>query len=95
MEYEITYWPDADDALTELESDPAMASVLEAVDRVLERLAADPFNPRLGTTAFVTEELGGISATPVRCDDWYVFWQRGPEPKAIEVVLIHPLRIER
>lgn len=94
MAYEITYWPAADDALTELESDPTMAPVLEAVERVLERLTSDPFNPRLGTTAFVTEDLGGISATPVRYDDWYVFWQRGPERQAIEIVLVHPLRTD-
>ncbi len=93
MEYDISYWPAADDAIAELENDPVMAPVLNAVERVLGRLAKDPFNPRLGTTAFVTEELGGVSATPVGLDDWYVLWQRGPGPRAIEIVLVHPLRI--
>jgi hypothetical protein len=41
-----------------------------------------------GTTALATEELGGISATPVRLDDLYIFWQRGPKPRSIEIILI-------
>jgi hypothetical protein len=91
--YEILYWPAADEALARLESDSALAPALQAVERILERLATDPFNPRLGTTAFVTDELGGISATPARFDDWYVFWQRGPENSVIEIVLVHQLRL--
>jgi hypothetical protein len=92
VDYDLAYWPAADQAIARLENDPAMTHVLRAVDRGLERLAADPFNPRLGTTAFVTEEFGGVSATPVGLDDWYIFWQRGEEPKVIEIVLVHPLR---
>jgi hypothetical protein len=87
------YWPAADEALVRLENDPAMVPVARAVERVLDRLADDPFNPRLGTTAFVTPELGGVSATPVGLDDWYVLWQRGPEPRTIDIVLIHQLRV--
>jgi len=93
VEYELAYWPDADDALSKLENDPVMAPMLQAVERTLERLAADPFNPRLGTTAFVTVELGSVSATPVGRDDWYVFWKRGQEPRLIEIVLVHQLRL--
>ncbi len=93
MEYEFLYWPAADEALSKLENDPAMISALRAVERVLERLAADPFSPRLGTIAFVTEDFGGVSATPAGLDDWYVFWQRGAEPRVIEIVLIHQLRL--
>lgn len=93
MDYELLYWPAADAALGALENDPAMARVLQAVERALDRLAADPFNPRLGTTAFLSEEFGGVSATPVGLDNWYVFWQRGSESKAIEVVLIHQLHL--
>ncbi len=87
MDYEILYWPDADEALARLESDPAKAPVLRAVDRAMVRLADDPFNPRLGTIAFMTDELGGISATPARIDEWYILWQRG-EPGVIEIVAI-------
>jgi len=76
----------------ELENDPESAPALGAVNRTLGRLADDPFNPRLGTTAFMTEEYGGVSATPVRFDDWYILWQRGPEPRTIEIVLVHQLR---
>ena len=90
--YEILYWPAADEALSKLESDPAMARVLHAVERILASLAEDPFNPRLGTIPFMTEEFGGISATPARYDDWYVMWQRGPNARTIEIVLVHQLR---
>jgi len=93
VEYEIVYWPAADDALAGLENDPAMAGVWRAVDRVLGRLAADPFNPRLGTTAFMTPELGGVSATPAGLDNRYIFWQRAPEPGVIEIIQVHPLSL--
>lgn len=91
-EYELDYWPAADEALTALESDPTMAPALHAVDRTLARLAADPYSSRLGTVPFITEEYGGVNATPARLDDWYVLWQRGPEPKVIEIILVHKLR---
>lgn len=94
MPYELTYWPRADDIMTELEQDPATAAVLPAVERVLAHLAEDPFDPRLGTTAFVTEELGSVCATPARREDWYVIWQRGPEgTQTIEIILVHQLRL--
>jgi hypothetical protein len=93
MPYELLYWPAADEALGKLENDPAMAPARRAVDGTLQRLAADPFDRRLGTTAFMTEELGGVSATPARLDDWYVIWQRGAEQGVIEIVLIHEFRL--
>jgi len=93
VSYEFFYLDDADDAMARLESDPAMAHVLAAVERTLDKLASDPFNPRLGTTSFVTPELGGVSATPTGLDDWYVFWQRGPEPKIIDIVLVDQIRL--
>jgi hypothetical protein len=92
MTYELVYWPAADDILNELENSPAMTQVLRAVERTLGRLAEDPFAARLGTTPFMTEELGGVNATPVRFDDWYVIWQRGNEATEIDIVLIHQLR---
>jgi hypothetical protein len=92
MTYALVYWPAADDVLNELEKDPAMAPVLRAVERTLGRLAEDPFAPRLGTTPFMSEPLGGINATPARYDEWYVIWQRGSEPMVIDIVLVHQLR---
>jgi hypothetical protein len=83
--------PEADEVLDELERDPATLRVLEAIERTLDRLADDPYDPRLGSTAFQTEELGNVSATPARVDDWYVFWHRGPEPRVLDVVLIQQL----
>ena len=95
MNYGLRYWPAADEVLHQLETDPAMGRVLQAVGRTLQRLAVDPFNPRLGTVPFMTEALGGINATPARLDDegnWYVLWQRGEEPGTIEIVLVHQIR---
>ena len=68
-----------------------MAEVRQAVERVEERLEADPFSNRLGTKAFITEQLGGVSATPARLDDWYVLWQRGAEQGVIEILLVHQI----
>ncbi|HVA60535.1 MAG TPA: hypothetical protein VNG13_08365, partial [Mycobacteriales bacterium] len=79
------------DALARLEATPEAAPVLQAINRSLDRLTEDPFNPRLGTTAFRTDELGGVSATPARIEDWYIFWQRGADKNTIEIVLIHQL----
>ncbi len=93
--FELAYWPAADMAMDELAADPAMAAVLEAVERTLDRLSVDPYDRRLGTRAFMTPELGGISATPVRIDDWYVLWQRSPEPRVLEIVMIHQLPVDQ
>jgi hypothetical protein len=90
---ELVYWPAADRFLDQLESDPAMAPVRRAVARIERRLAVDPFNPRLGTISFMSDELGGINATPVGMDDWYVIWQRGEDQGTIEIVEVYPLRV--
>ena len=92
--YELAFWPAADAALDELAADPELSVILDAVERTLGRLAVDPFDRRLGTSAFQTPELGGINATPTRIDDWYVFWQRGPEARMLEIVLIHQLSVD-
>jgi hypothetical protein len=91
MTYEFVYWPTADDALDRLENLPAMAAVLRAVNRTLRRLAADPFDRRLGTACLVTEGLGGVCATPVGLDDWYIIWQRGEDTKLVEIILVDHL----
>lgn len=92
MSYELTWWPEADTAMDELERDPSKAAVLAAVDRTLIRLAADPHH-QPGTVPFRRDELGGVYATPVRVDRWYVLWHRGPEPdiREIEIVFIRRL----
>jgi len=92
---EFDYWPDADAAMDAMEADPTMRAVLEDVERTLDRLSADPCDRRLGTTVFQSPELGGVSATPTRLGDWYVFWQRSAEPGVLEVVLIHELTAVR
>ena len=83
--------PEADEVLDELERDPARLRVLEAIERTLDHLTDDPYDPRLGSTVFQTQELGNVSATPARVDDWYMFWHRGPEPHVLDIVLIQQL----
>lgn len=68
-----------------------MSGVVDAVNKVLDRLERDPYDPRLGTTVLQSEEVGGVSATPTREGDWYVFWQPGRDDHTIEIVLVHKL----
>jgi hypothetical protein len=89
MRYEFNYSQEADGALDRLERDPALARAQQAVDRLLLRMEEDPFDPKLGTTGFVFEDYGGVNATPARYDDWYVFWQRGPQPMELDIILVH------
>lgn len=89
------YWPAAQDVLDELAAHANHAPALEAINRTLARIAADPYDRRLGTTAFMSPEFGGISATPTRYDSWYIFWQRGPEPTILDIVLIEQLDVGR
>jgi hypothetical protein len=96
MAYGLYFWPVADEHMTALEGEPRRAAELAAVERTLDRLAEDPYDPRLGTTAFRTEEYGGISATPVRGapdDGWYVLWQRAAQPGELDIVAIVRLTI--
>ncbi len=92
MPYKLLIWPAAAESLARLRKDPALAPALRAVERTRQRLEADPFSPRLGTVPFMTDELGGVSATPAGLDDWYIFWQRGAEPRTLYVVEVDQLR---
>jgi hypothetical protein len=78
-----------------LEADPTMTTVVEAIDRTIGRLEIDPFDPRLGTIQFRTPEFGGVCATPVRLDDWYVLWQRAAIADNLVIILVHQLDISR
>jgi len=78
-----------------LEADPSMSMVVDAIDRILDRLEVDPFDPRLGTIPFQTPEFGGVCATPARRDDWYVLWQRGSTSNELVIILIHRLDLRR
>jgi hypothetical protein len=91
VKFNLYYWPHADEALDRLESDPVLAPALRAVDRTLVRLATDPYEPRLGTTSYRSPELGGISATPVRYDSWFILWRRGEEAHQLEIIAIAEL----
>lgn len=85
---ELLWWTDADEALSSLERPSGSVAVLTALRRVLGRLEVDPFDPRLGSRQFVTEEFDQVRATPVRSGDWWVLWQTGPEPATITIILI-------
>jgi hypothetical protein len=95
MVYELSWRPEANAAMDALEADPSMSIVVQAIDRTLDRLEVDPFDPRLGTIPFQTPELGGVCATPVRRDDWYVLWQRGLTSGDLVIILIHQLDLSR
>lgn len=68
-----------------------MSAVVNAVNKTLDRLERDPYDPRLGTTIFQSEEFGGVSATPISVGDWYLFWQPGTARSTIEIVLVPEL----
>ena len=89
MAYELEWWPAADERMTALEAEGGPA--LAAVNQTLDRLEIDPFDRRLGTTMFSTDELRKVSATPTRHDNLYIFWQPGPSANVIDIVLIHDL----
>src|SRR5579875_2277963 len=93
MPYDLGWRPEADEAMTTLEADPSKTAVVEAIDRTLMRMEADPFDPRLGTIPFRSPELGGVYATPIRLDDWYILWQRGSGTRELVIILIHQLNV--
>jgi hypothetical protein len=37
------------------------------------------------------KNIGGVCATPVGLDDWYIIWQRGEDAKLVEVILVNYL----
>jgi hypothetical protein len=87
MPYEVSEQPAATEVLDQLAADLEMTPVLDAIERTIDRLSADPFNRRLGTTVgFRSEPLGNVSATTVRADDWYVIWRRGTAPRSLVIV---------
>jgi hypothetical protein len=90
--YQLNFWPAADDALAALEADPRQARALAAIERMLDRLEEGPYEPSLGTIAFVSEIYRTINATPVRSDEWYILWKNGPSDHELDIVLIHQLR---
>lgn len=93
MTYELLWQPDADRAMTTLESSPNRAHTVTALQRTLGRLELDPFNPKMGTRQFQTPEYGQIRATPTGLDTWYVLWLPGRSDRIIEIVHIVELRL--
>ncbi len=94
MAYEINEQPDAEAALDRLADDPQMGDVFEAIERTIGRLSEDPFSKKLGTRSFQTDELGYLSATPARADDWWLLWRRGGKPNSIALVFVVRLELD-
>jgi len=69
----------AADAYRQLKSDPGQALLLEAIDRALDRLEADPTDPALSRRVLEAEAIWGgrIRVIEVRSqtDDYWVGWQ--------------------
>ncbi|HEV8114929.1 MAG TPA: hypothetical protein VGP53_01730 [Acidimicrobiales bacterium] len=93
MAYELMFWPSADEVMVMLEGETTLTPALAAVNRTLDRLAEDPYERRLRTSAFKTEEFGGVNATPVNIDSWYILWQTGDQPGALEIMLVHKMNL--
>jgi hypothetical protein len=93
MQYEVSEQSAAAEVLDQLAADPEKTPILDAIERTIDRLSADPFERRLGTTGFSTELLGNVSATPARVDDWYVIWRRGTKPRSLVIVGVVQLTV--
>jgi hypothetical protein len=93
MAYDLNYADDAGAVLDALEVSAKLQPAYRAVIRTLHRLEDDPFSPRLGTTSYITPELGGVNATPTGVDDWYVLWQRGPGARELDILAIAPVPV--
>ncbi len=74
--------------MTRLENDPARREVRQAVLQTLGKLERDPFDRRLGTRQFSTEDYGQLRATPVRKADWTIYWMIGPGAGEITIALV-------
>ncbi|MEJ7764804.1 MAG: hypothetical protein WKF86_04865 [Acidimicrobiales bacterium] len=90
--YELLFHPDADAALSALETDRVQSGVLASIRGVLGHLERDAFNPRLGTRQFQSPQYGHIRATPAT-SNWFVLWQPGNAERSIEIVHIIELRL--
>jgi hypothetical protein len=61
--------------LAALEDDEDRALLLAAVDEVLDRLAADPGDRRLGSIHMTMSAAGPAHVTPVRPYGWSIVWR--------------------
>lgn len=74
----LTFSPEADDALSRLEADPATELCARRINTALDLLEADPGDARNRRRRFNTIGLWGV---PVICgdDEWLILWEAGPE----------------
>lgn len=93
MPYELVWMGEADEAMERLEADLALEGALAGIHRTLGRLELDPFDPRLGTRVFLSEEFEHVRATPARTGDWWILWALGPEDRSLLVVHVGELSL--
>ena len=81
---ELVFSPEADEALTRMESDEKQARCAARLHTALDLLEADPGDARNRRRRFHTIDLWGIA---VICgdDEWLILW----EPQDDDVVIVH------
>jgi hypothetical protein len=79
---ELSFGPQADDLLTELEADPVRVRLLEALNSALDRLEQDPGDVWCRRRRYQNLGVWGI-AVPVSGDLWLVLWEDGPGDSVI------------
>ena len=72
----LKFSPEADDLLTELESDPRMVRGAARLNTALDKLEADPGTAVNRRRRFQSLDLWAI---PVVCggDEWLILWKQG------------------
>jgi hypothetical protein len=89
----LLWTPEADQAMDRLEAEPTMDRVVVAIHRTLGRLEVDPGDNHLATRTFTTAAYGHVRTTPVRLDDWHIFWTPGEDDDEIVIIAIAELSL--
>jgi hypothetical protein len=94
--FELLFTDQADDDLTALEADAALAKRLKAVRKALGLLETNPRHPGLNTHKFSSlkgpggEEVFEAYAENKTPAAWRIFWFYGPDKKQITILTITP-----
>jgi hypothetical protein len=87
---ELSFGPQADDVLTELEQDPSRAELLEALNRSLDLLAADPGDARCRLRRYQNIGVWGMLASPRGMPSWLITW----EPIEGVGIVVHTITLD-
>lgn len=93
MEFKLQFTKQADEQLTQLETDPSLASILKAVRKSLGYMETNLRHPGLETHEF--HSMKGAREEKVfesYAGSWRIFWHYGPGKSEITVLAItaHP-----